>query len=360
MRLINFSAMTSAFMVFNALQMHIIMIDGTYVQNTAANQLRILPAQRYDILLAIGDNGKQNYPYLVALDTNQDYTTKNASDINYRTNFTGQLVNDEDGNLDGESVVETFYPHDDMTLLPWDNQTAYGPVTKRWILNFDYCRDINNYPRACFNGETFIGQTVPTLYSALSLGENNTEVAAYGPVGAFTVAYGEVLEIVINNRDAAIHPFHLHGHQFQMIDRPRSNAGNWSASRNVVIPDHPPRRDTIAVYANSYAVLRIVADNPGVYLFHCHVEWHVEMGLSATLIEAPERLLNYTIPQDHIDVCEAQGIPTSGNAAGNALWYETEDFITVNPTSYIGSVAFIIYYLSFCSSSKKEGLFLKF
>ncbi|GAP83150.2 putative iron transport multicopper oxidase FET3 [Rosellinia necatrix] len=337
MRLINFSAMTAAFVVFNALQMQIIMVDGTYIKKEAANQLRILAAQRYDVLITVGDSDKQNYPFLVALDTNADYTAKNASPgVGYHTNFTGQLANDYDGNLEGRSVVETFYPHDDSLLVPLDEEPAFGPVAKQWVLNFDYCHDANGYPRACFNGKTFIDQRVPTLYSVVSLGGNNTEVSAYGQVGAFAVGYGEVLEIVINNRDAAIHPFHLHGHQFQVIERPRSNAGNWTGTK--LVPATPVRRDTVAVFANSYVVLRIVADNPGVFLLHCHIEWHVEMGLSATLIEAPERLVNYTIPQDHINVCNAQGIPVAGNAAGNELWYDTEGFVTINPTSYVGAL----------------------
>ncbi|KAI0479649.1 Cupredoxin [Xylaria cf. heliscus] len=334
-RIINFSALTAAFVAFNALQMEIIMIDATYVQKTTANQLRVLAAQRYDVLVKVGSSEKQNYPYLVALDTNPDYTAQNAT-IAYHFNFTGHLINDPNGNLKGKSAVDQFYPQDDMLLLPFDNETAFGPVAKQWVLNFDYCNDANGYPRACFNGKTFIGQKVPTLYSALSLGDNNTEVSAYGQVSAFTIGYDEVLEIIINNHDDAIHPFHLHGHQFQIIDRPKSNAGNWT--RTNVNSLTPIRRDTIAVYSKSYAVLRIRATNPGVFLFHCHIEWHVEMGLSATLIEAPERLVNYTIPQDFIDVCDAQNTPTTGNAGGNDLWYDTEGFITINPTSYVGAL----------------------
>ncbi|KAI0514481.1 Cupredoxin [Xylaria bambusicola] len=334
-RILNFSAMTSAFILFNALQMQIIMIDGTYVRKEAANQLHVTAAQRYDVLIKIGDSGLQNYPFLVALDTNTDFTAKDASPpVAYHTNFTGQLINDPKGNLNGESVVPEFFPQDDSLLIPFDEQPAFGPVKKQWVLDFDYCRDSNNYPRACFNNKTFIDQKVPTLYSVVSLGANNTQVAAYGQVGAFTIGYNEVLEIVINNHDTAIHPFHLHGHQFQIIGRPKSDGGVWKG--NKVVPATPARRDTVAVFANSHVVLRIIANNPGVFLLHCHIEWHVEMGLSATLIEAPERLVHYEIPQDHIDICKAQNIPTEGNAAGNEAWFNTNGFVTVNPTSYIG------------------------
>lgn len=80
------------------------------------------------------------------------------------------------------------------------------------------------------------------------------------------------------------------------------------------------RRDTILVRPNGHLVLRFRSDNPGVWLFHCHIEWHVASGLTATIIEAPlsvQRQLDGKIPQDHWDVCRAAQIPTQGNAAGN-------------------------------------------
>ncbi len=55
-----------------------------------------------------------------------------------------------------------------------------------------------------------------------------------------------------------------------------------------------------------------------VWLFHCHVEWHLVSGLVTTFIEAPEEIQRtHTIPDDHLKACNQQGIPTAGNAAGN-------------------------------------------
>jgi len=71
------------------------------------------------------------------------------------------------------------------------------------------------------------------------------------------------------------------------------------------------------VNGGSYVVLRFQAENPGVWLFRCHIEWHVIMGLTATIIEAPEELRGLTIPDDSLAACKAQNIPTAGNAAGN-------------------------------------------
>ncbi len=79
------------------------------------------------------------------------------------------------------------------------------------------------------------------------------------------------------------------------------------------------RRDTISVNAKSYAVIRYQAENPGVWLFHCHIEWHVVMGLIATIIEIPDEIRGLPIPDDHKAACDVQQIPTAGNAAGNTV-----------------------------------------
>lgn len=151
-----------------------------------------------------------------------------------------------------------------------------------------------------------------TAYSA----PDPADPLIYGAINPFVVKKGEIVQIVVNNIDGAIHPFHLHGHQFQVCERPSSGKGRYTGKgRN--FPAVPSKRDTVQVNANSYAVLRFKADNPGIWLFHCHIEWHVVMGLTATIIEDPSALTGGVIPPDHIAACKAQGIPTIGNAAGN-------------------------------------------
>jgi iron transport multicopper oxidase len=141
---------------------------------------------------------------------------------------------------------------------------------------------------------------------------------------------GDIVQIVVNNLDVAIHPFHLHGHQFQLCERAGRGKGKYTGhGRN--FPAVPSRRDTVSVNGGSYAVLRFKAENPGVWLFHCHIEWHVIMGLSATIIEAPQELTGLTIPADHAAACKAQNIPTSGNAAGNTNYTDLTGANVVPP-----------------------------
>jgi iron transport multicopper oxidase len=101
------------------------------------------------------------------------------------------------------------------------------------------------------------------------------------------------------------------------------------------------RRDTVVVYAGSSVTLRFVANNPGISLFHCHTEWHVESGLMATFIEAPDVLQSYKpyIPNTHKTVCDVQKIPRKGNAGGNYNnWLDLSNANTdpQDPTTYWG------------------------
>jgi iron transport multicopper oxidase len=173
--------------------------------------------------------------------------------------------------------------------------------------------------RALINNVTYLPQKVPSLYTALSVGKQFSQNPIVYGVNSnpYVVNFGDVVEVVINNFTPGSHPWHLHGHKFQVVARSAANVLNSGIrydGKN--LPAAPMRRDTVGVNNGGYVVLRFKADNPGVQLIHCHIEWHVSAGLTASIIEATDRV-TYTIPTDHLLSCKAQDIPTQGNAAGN-------------------------------------------
>ncbi len=44
--------------------------------------------------------------------------------------------------------------------------------------------------------------------------------------------------------------------------------------------DRPPLKDTVDIPSGGYTIIRFNADNPGIWMFHCHIEFHLEMGMS--------------------------------------------------------------------------------
>jgi hypothetical protein len=48
---------------------------------------------------------------------------------------------------------------------------------------------------------------------------------------------------------------------------------------------NPVLRDTITVLEGSYIVLRFADRNPGLWMMHCHIDWHMAAGLAMVLYE---------------------------------------------------------------------------
>jgi hypothetical protein len=90
---------------------------------------------------------------------------------------------------------------------------------------------------------------------------------------------------------------HLHGHTFQVLYRSPPNT-KYNDQIFYPIDQTPVRRDVIVVPPRGFVILAFRADNPGIwflyapYLFsdprHCHIDWHVLMGMIAQFVEAPD------------------------------------------------------------------------
>uniref|UniRef100_I1PAF5 laccase n=1 Tax=Oryza glaberrima TaxID=4538 RepID=I1PAF5_ORYGL len=114
----------------------------------------------------------------------------------------------------------------------------------------------------------------------------------------YRVRYGAVVQIVFQDTGifaAEEHPMHIHGYHFYVL---ATGFGNYDPVRdahkfNLV---DPPSRNTIGVPVGGWAVVRFVADNPGVWLVHCHIDAHLTGGLGmALLVEDGEAELEATM-----------------------------------------------------------------
>ncbi|XP_051122780.1 laccase-12-like [Andrographis paniculata] len=102
----------------------------------------------------------------------------------------------------------------------------------------------------------------------------------------FRLKYGETVEVVLQGTSiftAENHPIHLHGYDFYIV---AEGFGNFNAARdagkfNLV---DPPLRNTASVPVGGWAVIRFVADNPGVWLMHCHLDVHITWGLAMAFV----------------------------------------------------------------------------
>lgn len=104
-----------------------------------------------------------------------------------------------------------------------------------------------------------------------------------------------VVEVVLIDEVQQInisHPFHLHGMPFYVIGMGRSPDEETQRMSLKLALDldrrgvlnrkflTPSLRDTVAVPNNGYTVIRFRADNPGVWMFHCHFQYHIVIGMN--------------------------------------------------------------------------------
>ncbi|MFC0400969.1 multicopper oxidase family protein [Paraburkholderia rhizosphaerae] len=92
---------------------------------------------------------------------------------------------------------------------------------------------------------------------------------------ALTSRRGDVEHWSIENRTDMDHPFHLHGTQFQVIEREQDG-------KKMKEP-YLAWRDTVNVQPGETVRIATVQAIPGERMFHCHILEHEDLGMMATL-----------------------------------------------------------------------------
>ncbi|MDX1721939.1 MAG: multicopper oxidase family protein [Pseudomonas sp.] len=96
----------------------------------------------------------------------------------------------------------------------------------------------------------------------------NDKTCADRPIARLQLGKSYVFEL--RNLSQYQHPIHLHGMTFKVL----------ASNRKQIIPYFT---DTYLLGKNERARVALVADNPGVWMFHCHVIDHMETGLMASI-----------------------------------------------------------------------------
>ena len=86
-----------------------------------------------------------------------------------------------------------------------------------------------------------------------------------------TFQHGRSQILTLRNETAWDHPMHLHGHSFRVLSR------NGKPEKN------QPWLDTVLLHPRDRIDVAFVADNPGDWMFHCHILEHQKAGMMATV-----------------------------------------------------------------------------
>ncbi|KAL6616381.1 hypothetical protein ACP70R_038651 [Stipagrostis hirtigluma subsp. patula] len=134
-----------------------------------------------------------------------------------------------------------------------------------------YTRDFPDEPPVAFD---YTNERLSSSPALSSTGRPATKVR--------TLRYNATVEMVLQNTALVgreSHPMHLHGFNFFVLAQGFGNYDGVAAAEQLNLVN-PQERNTVAVPTGGWAVIRFVANNPGMWFMHCHIDAHLAIGLA--------------------------------------------------------------------------------
>ncbi|TVY35010.1 Oxidoreductase [Lachnellula occidentalis] len=280
-------------------------VDGDFpIAGELSSSLGVLyPGERVDLLLHPVVPARNDIPQLnINLDP-ENFKYPNPS---LRPNQSFPLFTS--AQVAGEKIKmhEIEQPmHFDLATANASKMHDYGDqlaeVAEQTILLYTKTQKLaklSNHPAGFINRTSWAPQATPP-FPLLSLPRSQWDVNQFLPWIPISAESRPWVEIIVNNLDDGAHPFHLHGNDFYVLASHRSEHGWGSYSpyetsgSSSIKPKlnlvNPIKKDTVSVPRRGYVVLRFKADNPGIWMFHCHVLFHHASGMAmGVLVDADE------------------------------------------------------------------------
>ncbi|KAF9049324.1 laccase [Hymenopellis radicata] len=238
----------------------VIEADGVNHKPVTVNSITLLSGQRYSAIL--NANQRVGNYWIRGAPSSSRYTGF-ANGINSAIlRYTGAPVADPRTSIQTNVVRLT-----EDNLHPLESPGAPGTATPGGadvVLNMTLGFSGGRFT---INGVSFIPPTMPVLLQILSGAQTAQDLLPSGSV--YTLPPNKVIEV-------NLHPFHLHGHTFDVVKTAGSNTYNFA---------DPVRRDVTAVAAGNTTAIRFTTDNPGPWFLHCHIDFHLEAGLAVVFAE---------------------------------------------------------------------------
>ncbi|XP_077236892.1 laccase-17-like [Tasmannia lanceolata] len=341
LRLINAAMNEELFFTIPNHTLTIVDADAVYVKPFDTDTLVISPGQTYNVLL----NTKAHYPNAKFLMAARPYVTTpggfanstttaileyqqpNSSnvhikqlplfkpnlppinDTSFAVNFTTKLRSLDNAQFPAnvpQSIDKQFFFTVGLgTNQCPTNQTCQGPN------GFKLAASMNNVsfilPSIALLQAHFFGQSngvyttdfpnnPPIPFNYTGTPPNNTLVMNGTKV--VVLPFNTNVELVMQDTSILLadpHPLHLHGFNFFLVGQGFGNFDRNKDPSNFNLVD-PVERNTVGVPGGGWVAVRFLADNPGVWFMHCHLEDHTSWGLEMAWVVLDGKLPNQKLP----------------------------------------------------------------
>ncbi|CAL9767363.1 unnamed protein product [Musa acuminata subsp. burmannicoides] len=349
LRLINAALNDELFFSIANHTVTVVEVDAGYVKPFEADTILISPGQTMNVLL----DAKPNYPNAIFSMSARPYSTgsgafdnttvaailkyrnpSNSSsagfskelalyipvlpafnDTSFAANFTGKLRSLATAQYPAnvpQTVDRRFFFTVGLGTDPCPtNQTCEGPNGTKFsstVNNISFTEPTTALLQAHFFGQSE-GVYTPDFpafplmpFDYTGTPPNNTNVS-HG-TKLLVLPFNTSVELVM--QDTSIlgtesHPLHLHGYNFFVVGEGFGNFDPASDPAEFNLVD-PVERNTVGVPDGGWVAIRFLADNPGVWFMHCHIEIHLSWGLTMAWLVLDGALPNQKLPPPPSDL----------------------------------------------------------
>ncbi|KAG1811276.1 TvLac6 [Suillus subaureus] len=259
LRLVQMSCDSNVLFSIDGHDLYVIEVDGVPTEPLVVDQLQIFAAQRYSVVL-VANQPVDNY--WVRGVPNSDKTYNGSAILRYKgaPKADPTTVNTPSMNPLRETDLHTLINPGAPGTKGYDNADIN--------LNLEVSTASLKF---YVNNVTFQAPPVPVLLQILSGARDSSQLLPLGSVYVLEVNKVVELTMVISGPGGP--------HTFNVVQSAGSSTFNYV---------NPVRHDVInSGSAGQQMVIRWVTDNSGPWILHCHIDWHLEVGLAVVMAESP-------------------------------------------------------------------------
>ncbi|PFH47834.1 multicopper oxidase [Amanita thiersii Skay4041] len=288
MRLINMSCDPNYTFSIDGHKLTVIEADGINTKPLTVDSIQIFAGQRYSFILKT-DQPVDNY-WIRA--------NPNIGSVGFANGLNSAILRYKGAPEADPSTSQgpNNNPLRETDLRPLSGEPAPGipqPGAADVNINLNIQLNFTDF-RFYINGATFIPPTVPVLLQILSGVRTAQQLLPAGSV--YTLPRNKVIELTMpGGSPGSPHPIHLHGHAFDVVRSAGTSQYNFK---------DPVKRDVVSIGgASDNVTIRFRTDNPGPWILHCHIDWHLEGGLAVVFAEDVDSVASFNPPNSWDELC---------------------------------------------------------
>ena len=265
-------------------KLRVVAMDWVPIQPYTTNTLFISIGQRYDVIVEANQTPKDYWmratPQLTCL-------ALNTQVFNIRGIVRYDASSTETPKTLSGTIVDACIDEKLTDLIPYHEHVVGAPVQTVELNPLTLADPEDSYALRWYSdkksdqpyGPTFNNPAIQQIIKGPTT-PLTTELVPIELPGAKKWVY-----FIIQSQVPLTHPMHLHGHDVYTLAR---GVGLYLPGTTKLNLENPTRRDTVLLPASGFLVLAFETDNPGIWLLHCHIAWHLHHGLAMTVVERRE------------------------------------------------------------------------